>query len=162
MMENGFIKELLLECTNEKVRIGIAELIGRVLKTLSPYEYDFWTEYEVVDKPVPEKENSNSNNNSSNSSSSNNSSAITSNSSSTAGGPSGVKMEQVKQPRSIVCRFMDAVFAVLEDSRYYDHPIIIPIQRDSIKHDSNRICKSFSFFLSFPEIIGAVSNNTSW
>lgn len=42
------MKELTLECSNERIRIGVATLIVHVLKTLSPYEHLFFTEYVEV------------------------------------------------------------------------------------------------------------------
>lgn len=54
LIENNLVKELLLECPNEKIRIGIADLLGTILKILTPYEYDFWEDVEIVEKPTKE------------------------------------------------------------------------------------------------------------
>jgi hypothetical protein len=123
LMDSGtLIKELSLECPNEKIRIGFAELVIGVLKVLAPHEHSFWTEVslvklatilkltlsqiEVINKITPAKDPKEE-----------------------------PKVEIIKQPRPIVVRFMDAgelspsetffstyccqVLSYLEDSRTY-------------------------------------------
>ncbi|PRP81656.1 hypothetical protein PROFUN_01163 [Planoprotostelium fungivorum] len=47
LMESSLVKELLLECPNEKTRIYIADLISQSLHVVAPYEYEFY--FEMMD-----------------------------------------------------------------------------------------------------------------
>jgi hypothetical protein len=90
LLDSGLIKDLLLECTNEKVRIGIADLMTTVCKYLGPHEYAFWGDIEVITKQSADKREGQE-----------------------------PKLETYKVAKPIVVRFMDGVLSYLEDSRSY-------------------------------------------
>eukprot|EP01119_Soliformovum_irregulare_P016659 TRINITY_DN4860_c0_g1_i1.p1 TRINITY_DN4860_c0_g1~~TRINITY_DN4860_c0_g1_i1.p1 ORF type:complete len:2591 (-),score=801.00 TRINITY_DN4860_c0_g1_i1:32-7804(-) len=92
----NLIKELLLECSNEKVRIGFAELVGEVLKTLAPKEYEVFLDLESVVKRLESKSSSDD-----------------------PKAPPTIKETTYHRPVAITVRFMDSVLDLLEDSRTY-------------------------------------------
>ncbi|KAH3767551.1 ubiquitin carboxyl-terminal hydrolase 34 [Pelomyxa schiedti] len=44
---SGKLKEMLLECTVERIRIYVSDLIIHALKCLSPLEYEIWEQYAI-------------------------------------------------------------------------------------------------------------------
>eukprot|EP01117_Protostelium_nocturnum_P003746 TRINITY_DN1501_c0_g1_i2.p1 TRINITY_DN1501_c0_g1~~TRINITY_DN1501_c0_g1_i2.p1 ORF type:complete len:1731 (-),score=672.01 TRINITY_DN1501_c0_g1_i2:2343-7535(-) len=101
LISGNNIKELLLENPNEKTRICIAELINLVLKTLGPYEYQFWQETVEIVKNSPQ---------------------FTSPQQRTPSRVSSVdSMHQTTEvvKKALCVRFIDHVYSLLEDSRNY-------------------------------------------
>ena len=82
----------MLECNNEKIRLGIAELIIHILTILAPYEYSFFTDVEIVSRQIIEKDRR---------------------------GEPELKIESVKQYKSFVIRFMEGMLNLLEESRTF-------------------------------------------
>lgn len=92
LAQGTLLKELVLECSVERIRIGLAELVGHILKTLSPYEHSFFMEREIAKQQVKVK---------------------------TRDGREELEMRDVLRCTAIVPRFMDQLLDLLEDSRNY-------------------------------------------
>ena len=93
IIDSNLPKDLLLDCSNEKIRIGIADLFVHICRILGPFEYSHYLEMEIITKPVLSKDR--------------------------AALGLEPRLEEVKQARSYSVRLMDSILAILEDSRPY-------------------------------------------
>jgi ubiquitin C-terminal hydrolase len=81
VLQNNVLYPLILECPSERLRIAFADLLIHIFKTLSPYEYTMWHDYQLIQVETDSATKS------------------------------------VKQRLSLVLRTMDALLAMIEQSR---------------------------------------------
>jgi hypothetical protein len=48
VLQNNVLYPLILECPSERLRIAFADLLIHIFKTLSPYEYTMWHDYQLI------------------------------------------------------------------------------------------------------------------